>query len=282
MKETNLKYRKAKDTFFTITIYSVVAISIVPLFLIIYYISKMGISAINWNFITTLPKPPGEDGGGIANAIVGTLILIATSSIIAIPISVLIGIYLSEYQDSKLANIGRYCLEVLQGVPSIVIGIIAYLLFVKPFGGFNALSGALALAMMMIPIIAKTTEETLKLVPLAIKEAAIALGVPYYKVILKVVVPTGLSGIITGIILGIARVAGETAPLLFTSFGNPFMSTNLTKPISSMPLIIFNYSGSPYDDWHAMAWGASFLLLLIVLILNIIAKIIASRWKIQF
>jgi phosphate transport system permease protein len=282
MKETSIKYRKLKDKLFLFTIYGIVIISIIPLFMIIYYISKMGISAINWSFLTTLPKPPGEIGGGIANAIVGTLILIGTSSIVAIPISIFIGIYLSEYQDTKLSSVGRYCLEVLQGVPSIVIGIIAYLLFVKPFGGFNALSGGLALAMMMIPIIAKTTEETLKLVPLAIKEAAIALGVPYYKVIIKVIVPTGLNGIITGIILGIARVAGETAPLLFTAFGNPFMSYDITKPMSSMPLIIFNYSGSPYDDWHAMAWGASFILLIIVLILNIIAKIVASRWKIQY
>lgn len=281
MAET-FKYRRFKDKAFQSGVVVIALVSMLPLFLIIFYISKTGIAAINWDFLTQLPKPTGELGGGVSNAIVGTLIMISIAGLMSIPPAILIGIYLSEYKETKIAGIGRYCLDVLQGVPSIVIGIIVYILLVKPLGGYNALAGSFALALMMIPVVAKATEETLKLIPQSLKEASIALGVPYYKTILKVIVPTGLNGIITGIILGIARIAGETAPLLFTAFGSPFMSMKLTAPMNALPLLIFNYAASPYEDWHNIAWGASFVLLVLVLILNLIAKLIASRWKIQF
>jgi phosphate transport system permease protein len=172
--------------------------------------------------------------------------------------------------------------DVLQGIPSIVLGIIIYLWIVRPTGHFSALSGSIALAIMMLPPIIKSTEETLKLIPDTLKEASLSLGVPYYKTILKVVLPMGLSGILSGSLLSISRVAGETAPLLFTAFGNPFVNTNILKPMSSLPLLIFNYAGSAYEDWHKLAWGASFVLIMLILFLNIVTKIFERRWKIQF
>ena len=224
----------------------------------------------------------GEPGGGVSNALVGSILILLVSCIIAIPIGIVIGIYLSEEKKSRLRYYCRLAVDVLQGIPSIVIGIIIYEWVVRPMGRFSALSGSVALALMMLPSIIKSTEETLKLLPESLKEASLALGVPYYKTILKVVVPTGLGGILTGVILSIARVIGETAPLLFTAFGNPFMTTNILKPMSSLPLIIYNYATSPYSDWHQLAWGASMVLILMILILNIISKIVQRKWKVQF
>jgi phosphate transport system permease protein len=277
-----IKYRLFVAKLFRALVLLISFIAILPIIFIIYYITKSGISVINFDFIFNLPKPQGELGGGVANAIVGSAIVIFFASLIAIPLSILVGVFLAEFKDSRIAWYGRYALEILQGIPSIVVGIVVYLVLVKPLNGFNAFSGAVALAIMMIPIVAKSTEETLKLIPISLKEASSALGVPYYKTILKVVIPTGFNGIITGIILGIARIAGETAPLLFTAFGTPFMSYYLDKPINTLPVQIFKYADSPYQDWQDLAWGASFLLLLIVLTLNLIAKFVASRWKIQF
>jgi phosphate transport system permease protein len=208
--------------------------------------------------------------------------LIVTASIISIPFGILIGIYLSEYKRGKFPYFSRLSLEILQGIPSIVIGIIAYVWIVVPMGSFSALSGGIALAIMMLPVIVMSTEETLKLIPDTLREASLALGVPYPRTILKVVLPAGLSGIVTGIILGIARIAGETAPLLFTAFGSPFMSTNIFKPVSSLPLLVFNYATSPYPEWHALAWGACFVLIVFILFLNLIAKVVTRRWKVQF
>ncbi|MGA2297896.1 MAG: phosphate ABC transporter permease PstA [FCB group bacterium] len=282
MTDKGIKYRKLKDKLFFVYIICGSLIIIVPIFYILYYIVLKGISSINWEFFVSLPSPPGETGGGIANALVGTLILLILSGLFAIAPSIALGIYLSEHRSSKLANSVRLGVEILQSVPSIVIGIIVYIWIVRPLGGFNALSGGIALALMMIPIITKSTEETLKLIPNSLKEASMALGVPNYKTILRIILPAGLSGILNGILIAIARVSGETAPLLFTAFGNPFMSTNILKPINNLPLLIFNYAGSPYKDWHALAWGASFVLVVFVLLMNIIAKIIAKRWKVQF
>jgi phosphate transport system permease protein len=254
----------------------------IPLVLIITYIVKKGISAINWDFFVNLPKPVGEKGGGILNAITGTLIIIAVASVIAIPFGAFVGLYLSEYRRDKLVNWIGLCVDVLQGVPSIVLGIVVYIWVVKPAGHFSAISGSIALAIMMLPPIIKSTEETLKLVPGALKEASLSLGVPYYKTILRVVLPAGMSGILTGSVLSVARVAGETAPLLFTAFGNPYVNFNLFKPMSSIPLVIFNYAGSPYEEWHQLAWGASFVLISLILVLNIFTKILERRWKIQY
>jgi phosphate transport system permease protein len=280
--EKQIVHRNKKNKIFKGIIIAGTIISTLPLLLILFYIFKQGITAINWDFFTNLPKPVGETGGGVANALVGSILILLVSCVLAIPVGIIIGIYLSEVAKSRLAYYCRLSVDVLQGIPSIVIGIIIYEWIVRPMGGFSAFSGSVALALMMLPSIIKSTEETLKLLPESLKEASLALGVPYYKTILKIIVPTGISGIMTGVILSIARVIGETAPLLFTAFGNPFMNTNIFKPISSLPLIIFNYATSPYNDWHQLAWGASMLLILMILILNIITKIVQHKWKVQF
>jgi len=254
---------------------------VVPLIAILLYIIRQGITKINWHFFTNLPKPVGETGGGIANALLGSAIIILTAAVMAIPVGILCGIYLSENRKSRLAYWSRLCVDILQGVPSIVIGIVAYFWLVKPLGGFSALSGSAALAIMMLPIIIRSTEETLKLLPDTLKEAAFALGMPFHRVILKVIVPCGFSGIISGVMLSVARIAGETAPLLFTAFGNPYLAINITKPMHSLPLLVFNYATSPYNDWHDLAWGASLILLLFVLLLNISTKLITRKWKVQ-
>jgi len=282
MKERSVYKRILVDRLFKALVIGLSCIIILPMFFILYFIVRNGISVINWGFLLSLPKPMGEAGGGISNAIVGTVILIVIASIISIPIGTLIGIYLSEYKRGRFPYFSRLSLEILQGIPSIVIGIIAYIWIVVPVGTFSALSGGVALAIMMLPVIVMSTEETLKLIPDTLKEASLALGVPYPRTILKVVLPAGLSGIVTGIILGVARIAGETAPLLFTAFGSPFMSTNIFKPVSSLPLLVFNYATSPYPDLHALAWGACFVLIVFILSLNLIAKMVTRRWKVQF
>ena len=253
-----------------------------PLVSIIYYVAKEGFSVINWNFFISTPKPVGEIGGGIANALLGSLLLVLVASIIAIPIGILCGIYLSENGENRLSYWTRLAVDILQGVPSIVIGIVIYFWVVKPSGSFSALSGSVALSIMMLPIVIRSTEETLKLIPATLKEAGLALGLPYYKVMLKVILPVGMSGILSGVMLSVARIAGETAPLLFTAFGNPYLNTNITKPMQSLPLLIFNYATSPYDEWHNLAWGASLILLICILLLNLFTKLLTRRWKVQF
>ncbi|HEU0226174.1 MAG TPA: phosphate ABC transporter permease PstA [Arachidicoccus soli] len=278
---TKLKYRIAKNRgmrWFTILL---AFACVLPLALILIYIIKSGISAINWDFIVNIPKPVGETGGGIANALIGTLIIIIVATIISVPIGIMCGIYLSENKKSKIAYWASMCVDILQGVPSIVIGIVAYFWLVRPMGGFSALSGSIALAVMMFPIIIRSTEETLKLLPDSLKEAAYALGMPFHRVILKIIIPCGFSGIISGVMLSVARVAGETAPLLFTAFGNPYIETNLGKPMQSLPLLIFNYATSSYKDWQNLAWGASLVLLVLVLTLNMLTKIMTRKWKVQ-
>ena len=278
----HLRSRMFKDRLFKMTTIFLAIVSLMPLFLILYYITRNGIAVINWEFLTTLPRPIGETGGGIFNAIIGTFYLIILSSMFSVPLGIAAGVYLSERAVGKIAHTVRLCVVVLQGTPSIVIGIIAYTWVVGPFGGFSALSGGIALSIMMLPVIIKTTEETLKLMPYSLKEASLALGVPYYKTILKVILPTGLSGILTGILLSVARITGETAPLLFTAFGNQFMNYNIFKPIDSLPYRIFYYAMSPYPEWHTFAWGASFVLVVVVLTFNLIARGIAIKWKVQF
>jgi phosphate transport system permease protein len=262
-----IRIRFYKDWLFKAGIMLLTVLSTVPLLLILFYIIKQGITSINWDFFINLPKPVGEKGGGIINALIGSGIIVFFASLMAIPFGALVGLYLSEYKRDKLAYWVGLCVDVLQGIPSIVLGIIIYLWVVKPTGHFSALSGSIALAIMMLPPIIKSTEETLKLIPGTIKEASLALG---------------LSGILSGSLLSISRVAGETAPLLFTAFGNPFINTNILKPMSSLPLLIFNYAGSAYEDWHKLAWGASFVLIMMILFLNIVTKILERRWKIQF
>jgi len=277
-----VKFRIVKSKIAQVVIIAFAFAITLPLLFIIFYIFKEGITKINWTFLTHIPKPVGETGGGIVNALIGSIIIVLVASIIAIPFGIMCGIYLSENKTSRLSYWSRLAVDVLQGVPSIVIGIVIYFWIVKTIGTFSAFSGSIALAIMMLPIIIRSTEETLKLIPSSLKEAGFALGLPYHKVIMRIVVPCGVSGILSGVILSVARIAGETAPLLFTAFGNPFLSTNLMKPMHSLPLLIFNYATSPYDDWHDLAWGAALILLFTVLLLNILTKLMTKKWNVQF
>ncbi len=282
MNQKGIRFRLIKDKIFKGLIILFSVLSGIPLIVILYFIVKNGISSINWDFISNLPKPVGEVGGGVVNAIIGTLILIVISCIISVPIGLFAGIYLSENRKGRLAYVVRLCVEILQGIPSIVIGIIVYAWIVIPMKSPSALSGGIALGIMMLPVIIRSTEETLKLIPNSLREASLALGVPYSRTIMKVILPAGLSGIATGILLSVARIAGETAPLLFTAFGSNFMNFNIFKPMASLPLLIFNYATSPYTEWISLAWGASFVLAVLVLGLNLIAKLVARKWKVQF
>ncbi|MGO8987635.1 MAG: phosphate ABC transporter permease PstA [bacterium] len=282
MKEFPVRRRILADKSFKAIIIFLSFACILPMFFIIFFITSKGISVINWEFLTQLPKPVGEAGGGIFNALIGTLMLITVSTLLSVPIGVFTGIFLSEYRKGRLVYLVRLSIETLQGIPSIVFGIIAYVWIVVLVGSFSALSGGVALAMMMLPVIITATEETLKLIPDSLREASLALGVSYPRTILKVVLLSGLSGIMTGILLSVGRVAGETAPLLFTAFGSPFMDFNILKPVNSLPLMIFNYAKSPYPEWHKLAWGASFVLIVFVLGINLFTKLVTRRWKVQF
>jgi len=282
MKEPSIRGRILWDKLFKALIVLLTFCSILPMFFILFFITSKGVSVINWRFLTHLPKPVGEIGGGISNAIIGTFMLIGIATVFSVPAGTLAGIFLSENRKGRLASLIRLCVETLQGIPSIVIGIIAYIWLVVSMGSFSALSGGLALGLMMLPVIITSTEETLKLIPESLREASLSLGVSYPRTILKVILPAGISGIMTGILLSIARVAGETAPLLFTAFGSPFMNLNILKPINSLPLMIFNYATSPYPEWHTLAWGASFILIVVVLGLNLFTKAATKKWKVQF
>ncbi len=269
----HLSRRRAKDAAFRIVVISLGILAIVPFFIVIFHVARQGISAIDWNFLTRLPKPVGEPGGGIINAIVGTIIIIALSTLFSVPLGVLVGIYLSENKRSQLGNVTRLATNVLQSVPSIVIGIVLYAWIVKQVRGYSAIAGGVALAIMMLPVVIKNTEEVLNLAPEGIKEGSLALGVPYHITMLRMVVPSCLGGILSGVLLAIARVAGETAPLLFTAFGNPFFNVNIFKPMDAIPLIIYNYAKSPYQEWIKMAWGASFVLIVMIFLLNIAVRL---------
>jgi phosphate transport system permease protein len=279
--EAKIGFRNTKSGIFKGIIIFFAFLITLPLIVVLAYIIKQGIFQVNWHFLTNVPAPVGEKGGGIANALLGSFLMVMVASVIAIPVGMLAGIYLSENPRTKLAYYSGLCVDILQGVPSIVVGIVVYFWIVKPLGTFSALSGSLALAIMMLPIVIRSTEQTLKLLPDSLKEAALSLGVPYHRVIIKVIIPCGFAGILSGITLSIARIIGETAPLLFTAFGNPYLSTSLTKPMESLPHLIYTYATSPYDDWHDLAWGASFILLMFVLILNIVTKLLTRKWKIQ-
>ena len=273
-----IKFRIYKNALFKGFVFLLSIVSITPIFLILFQILKNGLSAVNFSFLANVPKPPGETGGGILNSLLGTFVLILISFVLSMPIGIMTGIFLSEFRN-KFSGTVRVLVNLLQGIPSIVIGIAAYVWIVMPMHRFSAFSGGIALSLMMLPVIIKSTEETLKLIPDSLKEASYALGVSYTRTILKVILPSGIGGIISGIIIGISRVAGETAPLLFTAFGNPFVSINPLKPVDSLPLLIFNYAMSPYESWHKIAWGASLVLILFILILNISTKMAAERWK---
>lgn len=255
-------------------------ITLIPLISILGYVIYKGITSINLDFFINLPKPVGEHGGGMANAIVGSLILIGLSCLWAVPVGIFGGIYVAEFGNNRLGTIISFTADVLSGVPSIIIGIFAYVLFVLPMKSFSAISGAFALGIIMIPTVMRTTEEMIKLVPNTLREASLALGITKFKTTVSIVLKTAMSGIITGVMLAIARIAGETAPLLFTAFGNRFWHQNLTQPIAALPLQIFVYAISPFDDWRRQAWLGAFVLIVIVFLINFISRlVIKSRYK---
>jgi phosphate transport system permease protein len=252
-------------------------LTVSTLILILGYLIWNGGKSLNWAFFTQLPKGPGEVGGGMANAIVGTAKLVGLASAIGIPIGFIAGIYLSEFGGVTFPFIIRYVADLLNGVPSIVVGIFAYAIVVLPLKHFSAWAGSVALAVMLIPVVVRNTEQFLQGVPQSLREGALSLGASKWRTIVTVVVPASISGILTGIILGVARIAGETAPLIFTSFGNQFWSSGFNEPTSSLPVMIYNYAISPYDDWHRQAWAAGLVLLALVLVSNILARGILGR-----
>jgi phosphate transport system permease protein len=254
---------------------AVVAVSI--LFLILGYLIYNGWRSVDWDFLTKLPKSPGETGGGMANAIVCSFEIIALATVVGLPVGFMAGVYLSEFGGKTFAFIVRYMADLLNGVPSIVIGIFAWAVVVSPMHGFSALAGGLALSLMLIPITARSTEQFMNSVPQTLREGALALGASKWKTIATVVVPAAYRGVATGMILGVARIAGETAPLLFTSLNNQYWNHGLTQPTASLPVMIFLRAVSPYDDWHRQAWAAGMVLLLLVLFANVAARMILSR-----
>jgi phosphate transport system permease protein len=268
--------RRITDRVMTGAAVLTVILVLVPLFAIFAYLIYRGIGSINWAFLTRTPKPVGETGGGMANAIVGSAFILALASIIGVPIGVGAGIYLAEFGRNRFGDAIRFTADVLNGVPSIVIGIVAYSIVVLAQGHFSALAGAVALAIMMIPTISRTTEEMLLLVPQALREAAYGLGIPRWRTTLSITLRTATSGVITGIMLAFARVAGETAPLLFTTLGNQFWNLRVNEPTAALPLQIYTYALSPYDDWHRQAWAGAF-----VLILLIVTAVAAVRFAVR-
>jgi phosphate transport system permease protein len=256
-------------------------LGILILFWILYVVLARGLGALNLAFFTQLPTPPGIMGGGLANAMVGTLALTAVATLIAVPVGLLAGIYLAEFSDgSKAADYSRFSANVLMGMPSIIVGIFAYTLVVVPLGHFSGYAGALALAILMLPVITRTTEDMLRLVPNTLREAALALGAPRWKVTLAIVFRAAKSGLITGILLAVARVSGETAPLLFTALNSPYWFGSLNEPTPNLTVTIYNYAMSPYPDWQQKAWGASLLITVGVLILTVSARFFLREKKV--
>ena len=252
-------------------------VTVSALFLILGYLLYYGASSLDWNFFTKLPLAPGEIGGGMANAIVGSLQIIAVASLIGLPIGFIAGIYLAEFEDKGFGPLVRYTADLLNGVPSIIIGILAWTLVVVPMKRFSAFAGAVALSVMLIPIVTRQTEQFLRDVPMSLHEGALALGASKWKMIATVIVPAGSKGIMTGMILGVARIAGETAPLLFTSLNNQFWGGSLAQPTATLPVMIYTHATGPYDDWHRQAWAAGLVLIALVLLANVLARFVLAR-----
>ncbi len=286
---SSLRYRTIKNKVFFYTTCFLASLTVIPLFAIIWELIKKGYKQINWNFFTEsapstldamLAKGTGDIiPGGIANGITGTLLMVVLAAIIAIPIGIMVGIHLSEHPKTKFSNITRFLTDLIQGSPSIVIGIIAYAWVVKPLGSYSALAGSVALSIMMLPLIVRSTEETLKMLPGSLKEAGLALGASYTSVILKVLLPAAFGGLFTGILLAISRVMGETAPLMLTALGSTAINWDVLKPTSAVPLLIWEFYNDP--NLIDMIWSSSLFLLMLILILNIIAKQIAKKWRVQ-
>lgn len=252
-------------------------LAMVPLVLILGYLVVKGAGSISPDFFTELPRPVGEAGGGMSNAIIGTLILVGIASAIGLPIGIGAGLYLAEYRATRLATLVRFLADVLNGLPSIVLGIFAWQILVRPFGRFSAMAGGVALGAMMIPFVTRTTEEMVRTVPASLREAALALGYPRWRVSLAIVLRTAAAGIVTGALVAVARIAGETAPLLFTALGNNFWSTDLREPIAALPLQIFTYANTPYDEWRSLAFAGALVLIGIILVISIVARLVTGK-----
>lgn len=272
------RYRKFKNILMYGLCVAGALLALVPLVLIFYHTISLGMEAMNLDLFTQLPKPVGETGGGLGNAIVGTLILVGLGSLIGLPVGILSGVYLSEFGNNKFGMAVRFMTDVLNGVPSIVTGVVAYTIIVLPAKHFSAYAGGFALGILMIPIVTRTTEEMLRTVPQSYREAALALGIPQWKTTLRIIVPTAMGGIVTGVMLAVARAAGETAPLLFTALNNRFWHTSLDQPIASLTVFIYNYGVSPFEDWIAQAWAGALVLILLILVLSIAVRI-ATRQR---
>jgi len=275
--DARLRWRKFVSNFMLAMTGVCAVVSVLVLFFILGYLLFNGGTSINWDFFTKLPKPVGETGGGMSNAIVGSAKILLLASLIGVPIGFLGGVYLAEFSGKGMASVVRYAADLLNGVPSIVIGIFAYSLMVLPMKHFSAYAGSFALSLMMIPITLRSTEEFLKSVPRMLREGAMALGASKWKTIATVIVPAAYRGIVTAILLALARVAGETAPLLFTAFGNRFDSRGWSQPTATLPVMIYTYAVAPYEDWHRQAWAAGLVLLGLILVINIVARTILSR-----
>ena len=273
-RANNHTWRKVKSALASAIAFVSAILVIAPLGLVFFYLLAKGASSVNWDFFTKLPRPVGEVGGGMANAIVGSLELLALAGAIGIPVGVLGGVHLAEYGSARVNSILRFLADVLNGIPSITWGVVVYGLVVLRFKGFSVYAGALALGLIMIPLILRTTEEVVLLVPNGYREAALALGISRWKTIVHIVMKTASKGIITGILLALARIGGETAPLLFTAFGNRFWNHSLSQPIAALPLQIFTYAVSPYDDWHRQAWAGALVLVSGVFCVNVLVRIL--------
>ena len=270
-------WRRAKNNFVTFAAMAAVFLVLLPLGAIFAYLVYKGIGSINWAFLTQTPKPVGEPGGGMANAIAGSALILGIASVMGVPLGIGAGIYLAEYGQNRLGTLIRFTADVLNGVPSIVIGIVAYALVVLSQKHFSALAGGVALAIMMIPTITRATEEMLLLVPNTVREAAYGLGVSRWRTTLSITLRTATSGVITGVMLAFARVAGETAPLLFTAFGNQFWNWKLNQPTAALSLQIFNYAISPFDEWHRQAWAGALILIVLIVVSVSAVRLAASR-----
>lgn len=281
IKSNQTIWRERKNAIFKTVVILLCIMAMLPLFFIFGFIFKQGISAISWDFISTPAVSDTGIKGGVYNAIVGTTIVVGLAALISIPFGVLLGTFLSEYKHSKLAKFTGLAVEILHGIPSIVVGIVCWSWIVRTTGSFSALSGGIALGIMMLPVLIRSTEETLKLLPSSLKEGSLALGAPYWKTIVLVVLPAGVSGIVNGILLSIARVTGETAPLLFTALGSRFTNYSIFKEMEALPLLIYNYARDPDESLHVQAWGAAFVLLVMILGMNLFSKFLARKWKWQ-
>ncbi len=270
--------RRIASNFMVGLMLGAVVVAVLPLVFILGDLLVKGAGSLSWSFFTRLPAPAGQSGGGVANAIVGTLIIVGVASLIGLPVGIGAGIFCAEYSGSRLAWLTRFVADVLNGVPSIVVGVFAWTWIVARQKHFSALAGSVALAMLMIPMVLRTTEEMIKLVPRSLREAALALGYPRWRTTLQIVVRTTLPGIVTGSLLAVARIAGETAPLLFTALGSQFFTTDVTQPMAALPLTVFTYATGPYEEWHRFAWGAALVLILVVLALSLLARL-ATRQR---